>query len=57
MRLAPDALGCHVALASNIRLGKRFFELTGYSEITEFDIAFLVKENIRGFDVWIKKVE
>ena len=50
--LAPDALGCHVALASNIRLGKRLFELTGYTEITEFDIAFLVEENIGRFDVY-----
>ncbi len=31
---ALDALGCHVALASNIRFGKRFFELAGYAEIT-----------------------
>jgi hypothetical protein len=51
LRLAPDAFWCHVALTSNIRLGERFFELTGYSKITEFDIAFLVKKNIRGFDI------
>ena len=51
---ALDALGCHVALTSDVRFSKRLFELSGNAEITEFDIPFFVKENIRGFDVWGK---
>jgi len=41
-------------LTANIGFSKRFLELTGNAEITEFDLASFIEENIRGFHVWNK---
>lgn len=52
LRLALDALGGHVTLASDVRFSERFFELSRNAEVTELDVALFVEENICRFDIY-----
>lgn len=49
--LAFDALRCHVGLTPDVSLGEGFLKLAGDAEIAEFDLAFLVDEDVGGFHV------
>ena len=42
----------HVALTPDVGLGQTLFKLTRNTEITQFDLAFLVGEQVGRLDIW-----